>query len=411
MATDFRSQLKATSMKSLKKRIDSDDAMVGSNSTEFLNLEDGKTLKIRIFPAHPGQEDFYVPRKCYWLSVQGNDGEMRRTTVLDARQHGGYRFDLVDEYVKWAKKLIGNDAEKLEALVGTGPKSNSLNPSVTWCCYADIMRGDDMLHAKIWEFKKTVRDALNKLAMSEDPDEVIETDPFTDPDEGLPVNVTYNKNPNRKRGENYYDVAFPKKVQARPLTDEEIEYFMAQKPLSEVVPNYTMRDFDKALEGLQNFDDENEIGLFDDEAWIEHVEEIKAQFEGEDEEEDDEPKKKTTKKVVEKAAKKQAPKPEEKDEDEDEEDEDDGEEEDNDDGDEFNKMDRKQLREYILDNELDIKTKGMDEDEIRAAIRAAKAEVGESEKDEDEDDDDDEEEDEPKSKVTLNDIRKKLAKK
>ena len=65
MATDFRSQLKATSMKSLKKRIDSDDAMVGSNSTEFLNLEDGKTLKIRIFPAHPGQEDFYVPRKCY----------------------------------------------------------------------------------------------------------------------------------------------------------------------------------------------------------------------------------------------------------------------------------------------------------------------------------------------------------
>ena len=74
-------------------------------------------------------------------------------------------------------------------------------------------------------------------------------------------------------------------------------------------------------------------------------------------------------------------------------------------------MDRKQLREYILDNELDIKTKGLDEDEIRAAIRAAKAEVGDSEKDDDEDDDDEEEEDEPKSKVTLNDIRKKLAKK
>lgn len=401
MATDFRSQLKATSMKSLKKRIDSDDAMVGSNSTEFLNLEDGKTLKIRIFPAHPGQEDFYVPRKCYWLSVQGNDGEMRRTTVLDARQHGGHRFDLVDEYVKWAKKRIGNDAEKLEALVGTGPKSNSLNPSVTWCCYADVMRGDDALRAKIWEFKKSVRDALNKLAMSEDPDEVIETDPFTDPDEGLPVNVTYNKNPNRKRGENYYDVAFPKKVHARPLTDEEIEYFMKQKPLVDVVPNYTMRDFDKALEGLQNFDDENEIGLFDDEAWIEHVEEIKAQFEG-TEEDDDEPKKKTTKKVVEKTAKKHVPEPED-------DDEEDDDEEDDDEGDEFDKMDRKQLREYILDNELDIKTKGLEEDEIRAAIRAAEAEGGEAEKEDEEDDDD--EEDEPKSKITLTDIRKKLAKK
>ena len=51
-------------------------------------------------------------------------------------------------------------------------------------------------------------------------------------------------------------------------------------------------------------------------------------------------------------------------------------------------MDRKQLREYILDNELDIKTKGLDEDAIRAAIRAAEAEVGEVEKEEDEDDKD-----------------------
>ena len=263
----LRSQLKATSIKRLQKQIDEDNAMVGAqNSTEYLNLEDGKTIKIRIFPGHPGVQDFYVAKKCYWLSFVGDDGETHRGTVLDSKVHGKTKFDVVEEYVKWAKKKIGNDADKLEALVGNGPKSNSLNPQYSWLCYADKINGDDQLRAKIWEFKKMVRDAMNKLAFSEDEDEVIEVDPFTDPDEGLPIMVTYRKNPNKKKGENFYEVSFPKKVSARPLTDEEIEYFMTLKPLNEILSKYGMKDFERALEGLQNFDEENEIGLFDDDA-------------------------------------------------------------------------------------------------------------------------------------------------
>ena len=203
--TNLRSQLKATSIKKLQKQVDADNEMVGTgSSTEYLNLEDGKTIKIRIFPAHPGQEEFYVAKKCYWLTFNTDDGDTRRGTVLDSKVHGGTKWDIVEEYVKWAKKRVGNDAEKLEALVGNGPKSNSLNPQYSWLCYADRVNGDDQLRAKLWEFKKMVRDAMNKLAFSEDEDEVIEVDPFTDPDEGLPINVTYRKNPNKKEGENYY---------------------------------------------------------------------------------------------------------------------------------------------------------------------------------------------------------------
>ena len=88
-------------------------------------------------------------------------------------------------------------------------------------------------------------------------------------------------------------VSLPKKVSARPLTDEEIEYFMTLKPLNEILSKYGMKDFERALEGLQNFDEENEIGLFDDEDWIEHLEEIKAQYDSDDSEEDSAPKKKT----------------------------------------------------------------------------------------------------------------------
>ena len=405
----LRSQLKATSIKRLQKQIDEDNAMVGAqNSTEYLNLEDGKTVKIRIFPGHPGVQDFYVAKKCYWLSFVGDDGETHRGTVLDSKVHGKTKFDVVEEYVKWAKKKIGNDADKLEALVGNGPKSNSLNPQYSWLCYADKINGDDQLRAKIWEFKKMVRDAMNKLAFSEDEDEVIEVDPFTDPDEGLPIMVTYRKNPNKKKGENFYEVSFPKKVSARPLTDEEIEYFMTLKPLNEILSKYGMKDFERALEGLQNFDEENEIGLFDDEDWIEHLEEIKAQYDSDDSEEDSAPKKKTAvKKAVKKeCAKSEDDEEEEKDEAEDEEEDD--EEENDEDGDEFDSMDRVALKKYITANGLEISVKkSMSDDDLRNAIRAA-AKSDDADEAEDEEEDDETEEEAP-AKVSLSDIRKKLA--
>ena len=410
----LRSQLKATSIKRLQKQIDEDNAMVGAqNSTEYLNLEDGKTIKIRIFPGHPGVQDFYVAKKCYWLSFVGDDGETHRGTVLDSKVHGKTKFDVVEEYVKWAKKKIGNDADKLEALVGNGPKSNSLNPQYSWLCYADKINGDDQLRAKIWEFKKMVRDAMNKLAFSEDEDEVIEVDPFTDPDEGLPVMVTYRKNPNKKKGENFYEVSFPKKVSARPLTDEEIEYFMTLKPLNEILSKYGMKDFERALEGLQNFDEENEIGLFDDDDWIEHLEEIKAQYDSDDSEADSAPKKKTAvKKAVKKAyAKSEEDEEEEKNEadNEEEDDEEKDEEEENDeDGDEFDSMDRVALKKYITANGLEISVKkSMSDDDLRNAIRAA-AKSDDADDAEDEEEDDETEEEAP-AKVSLSDIRKKLA--
>ena len=406
----LRSQLKATSIKRLQKQIDEDNAMVGAqNSTEYLNLEDGKTVKIRIFPGHPGVQDFYVAKKCYWLSFVGDDGETHRGTVLDSKVHGKTKFDVVEEYVKWAKKKIGNDADKLEALVGNGPKSNSLNPQYSWLCYADKINGDDQLRAKIWEFKKMVRDAMNKLAFSEDEDEVIEVDPFTDPDEGLPIMVTYRKNPNKKKGENFYEVSFPKKVSARPLTDEEIEYFMTLKPLNEILSKYGMKDFERALEGLQNFDEENEIGLFDDEDWIEHLEEIKAQYDSDDSEEDSAPKKKTAvKKAVKKEyAKSEEDEEEEKDEADDEEEDD--EEENDEDGDEFDSMDRVALKKYITANGLEISVKkSMSDDDLRNAIRAA-AKSDDADEAEDEEEEDDETEEEAPAKVSLSDIRKKLA--
>ena len=423
--SNLRSQFKATSIKSLRKAVDKDDALVGVQSNDYLSLEDGKTSKIRIFPAHPGEENFYISRMTYWMSFTNEEGETRRGTVLDSIAHGGTKMDIVREYVKLAKKRYGNDSEKMDALVGTGMNSNSLNPRYSWLCYADFVREGEELRPKIWEFGKMVRDLLNKLAMSEDEDEPIEIDPFTDPDEGVPVLVKYLKKPNKKKGEQYYEVTLGKKPKARPITDEELERFAALKPLSEITPRYGMRDFDRAIDGLRNFDDENGFDLFDDDEWLEIMEQVKSQYEAEDEDADEKPAKKktTTKKasnktteiesdtdeeeekpVSKKDKKKSEPEPEEDEEEEtDDEDEDDSETEEDD---EFTDMDRTALKKYIKENRLDIVVKkSMSDDDLRDAIRQAVA-------DEDEDDSETEEDDEdekPKGKISLDEIRKKLA--
>ena len=439
---NFREKFKATKIKDLKKAVDKDDAMVGVSNNDYLNLEDGKTLKIRIFPAHPGYEQFYVPKKCYWLSFPAEDGgDNKRGTVLDSIVHGGTKMDLVQEYVKYAKKKYGDDDDKMETLTGTGMNSNALNPQYSWLCYASIVTPDEELHPKVWEFKKMVRDALNKLAFDEDNDEPIEVDPFTDPDDGLVLAVKYLKKPNKKKGENYYEVDFAKtgkkkEAYSRAITDEELEAFSRLKPLNEVVPRYTKKEFDRALEGLQCWDEEFDFNLFDDDEWLEIVEAVKEQYNGssDDDDEDEKPKKKTvkqtSKKVEEeedaddeeekKPAKKSAKKkveeePEDsEDEDSEEEETDDSEEEEEEDtnDDEFDDMDRKELKHYIKENELEITVKkSMSDDDIRDLIREAVADSDDEDDSEEEetDEDSDDDEEQPKSKVSLDDIRKKLA--
>ena len=428
-ASDLRSKLKPTPIKSLKKTVDEDNEMIGvQNSNEYLRLEDGKTTKIRIFPAHPGEDNFYVKRKCYWLTFTGQDGNTYRGTVNDSVVHGGTKKDICDEFMKYAKKKWSKDSDRLSCFTG----QDGFGAQFTWLAYADEINPDEELKAKVWEFKKMVRDALNKLSFSEEDDDPIEVDPFTDPDEGLPVLVKKLSKPNKKKGENYYEVSFPKKVSARPLTDEEIEYFMNLKPLSELTPRYEMRDFERALEGLQTFDEENDLEMFEDEGWLEIVEEIKEQYDVDSSDEDDdedEPKKKvaskkTSKKVVEqeeddeeeeekpapkktsKAGKKKSePEPEE-DEDEDEEEES---EADSDEDDGLDDLDRNELKKYIRDNDLDVSVKkSMSDDDLREAIREALKEDGDEDSDEEEDDE--EEEEKPRAKMSMADLRKRLGK-
>ena len=72
-------------------------------------------------------------------------------------------------------------------------------------------------------------------------------------------------------------------------------------------------------------------------------------------------------------------------------------------------MDRVALKKYITANGLEISVKkSMSDDDLRNAIRTA-AKSDEADEAEDEEEDDDETEEEAPAKVSLSDIRKKLA--
>ena len=73
-------------------------------------------------------------------------------------------------------------------------------------------------------------------------------------------------------------------------------------------------------------------------------------------------------------------------------------------------MDRSELKKYISKNGLDVSVKkSMSDDDLREAIRAA-AKATDDDEEEDEDDDEVEDNEEPApARVSLGDIRKKLA--
>lgn len=79
-------------------------------------------MKIRVFPAHPDHDNFYVPRKCYWLPFTTDSGDERRGTVLDSIFHGKTAMDIVQEYVAYVKTH------------GRKPRCGCELPSVMACC-------------------------------------------------------------------------------------------------------------------------------------------------------------------------------------------------------------------------------------------------------------------------------------
>lgn len=382
---NLRDKYKATSTSKLKNKIQEENAIVGSSDRAgYLKIEEGNN-KFRIYPAHDADSgDWYVMVVKHWLTLEDDKGKEIRRTVYNAKQHGGFKKDIFEEYINMSKAhlLSNEDSEATEKIALMTGFKTGLTPSASWVLYASKIKGDSKEFGML-DINKSTRDGLNKIACFEDEDEPISVEPFTDPDEGVPVTIAYNskaKNNNEK-----YAVSVGTKPKAMPLTDEELEDFDKVKPLSTMYSNiYTLEDLTLALEGIRYFDEKHEIGLWDTDEWQEKIEEITEMVKSGKSKKKDE---KKTSNVFEKKNKELSKNPTKSSKKNEDEEEDDEEEDDTTkNGDKFDDMDRDELKEFISEN-LSGKFKIMksdSDDAIREKIREALAEDEEVEDEEEE---------------------------
>ena len=419
---------KATPTSTMRKAKEADDEIAGKGGkNDYIKLKDGVN-KIRFFMVHDGEESFKKLRSSHWVTVT-KDGEEQRRCIPNSRVHGGTPKDICEEFCKLVRaKYADGDADALAKIKALNNRDAGIDIKSTWISWAKKIAGEDCERGLI-EMKKTVRDALDDNAIIEDADEAIETEPYTDLETGIPVLITYNSK--AKKAADYYKVQLSKK--ASPLTDEDLEWFDKQTPLSQLSQfKYGRREFEMGLEGVQNFDEQFEIGIFETPEFQELVEEISAYYTREEDEaeEEDKPakksaapaKKKTAAPAAAPAKKAAAPKKavveeeEEVAEPEEEAEEEAAEEETTD---IFADMDRTALKQYKAENAIDTfkVVASMEDETIRENLRAwlaTQEEPAEEEEEEAQAFEEEEEEAAPvkpaakKPSPTLDGIKKKL---
>ena len=408
----LRDKFKPIPTKKLKAEVEKENSQIFTGyDDDKITLEDGKFVKIRIMPALPGEENYYITTKYHWLTIM-KEGKEARRKVPNAIVHGLQKCDIIDSYVEFATRFLkaGSDDDATAKIKALTAYEGGIDGSFGWTCWVKKVGDDDI---KLWDFKKQVRDQLNELAMSEDDDAPVEVDPFTDPDTGKLVKVKYNSKPDKKKGQLHYKVELG---DVSELSDDELEVLMKKKPLSEKFRgNYTMEDFELSLEALELYDSEHDINMFEDEEWIAKVAQIKSDLEGSLSGVSKKSKETKTTTASSTSAKKATP-PVKKVEVVEEVDEvsDEVEEvaEEVAEGDELDGMDREELKRYIGKNGYAsdvIVRKSMSDDDIREAIRTHVYSLQEAEEVPEDIEEVAEEPTAPAKKLTVADLKKKLA--
>lgn len=305
MAGFDRSKFKATPLQTLEKqeKEQNEKRNFGTGGLKFHQFDKGENL-VRIYPCHPDGlgESFAEPKTVTFLEVkvpkkdkEGNEipgeSELKSKPIFNAKVHGDYEKDLVEEYMSYAKTVVipdlyteKEDQEQAWNKV-TGYKSGNkfvpgIKPIDTWCMYVDKYGGKTNGFGII-EVKKSVvnglREEAAKLIGS---DSTIMPDPYTDPDNGVRAIIDYN--PDAKKPEDYYKVQLEMtrdglnfSLVPTELTDEQLEFFMKQDSLyKRYRKSYKRSDFDYQLEGLKRFDEKIGLNVFAYDSWLDICQEI-----------------------------------------------------------------------------------------------------------------------------------------
>jgi len=311
----FKDTVTAEQLEAQDKAVDAAAGKVYDNNyAPWHKIEDGVN-KFRLYPAHPNEKghSFVVPVQRWWLSVEveerddnnkvimeGRSPKMKivRKRVFDGRVHSKIGKDVVNEYIEFLTKTLKSDGldeaavtEKLLPIYGRyspvpAQRVNGITGKPEWVMYAEKVHGDVRTFGKL-PIGKAVKIRLNDLIARESADEPIgseATNPFTDPDDGRLLEITYNSK--ATKAADYYkseiDSSYDKEtkmIKLMPLSDDDLGKFMEFDSLHEqYVDCYTTRDFSLAMEGLKNLDTENDFGVFQHEAFLDICEELSKAY-------------------------------------------------------------------------------------------------------------------------------------
>jgi hypothetical protein len=295
-----RSKFKGTTVKATKSQDEKVEQATGKsrNRAGRLKIKPGLNL-FRLFPFHPdgGGDAYSEPVSVWYLPIDVQDRDKDNNVIKDkggnpvmkrinkpifhAGVHGNFT-DICDEYKKFAEKVAKEQFDKqadrdryLKPLTyDQKTKKGGLSVKDEWVAYANEINPTTLQKEfGMLSFGKAVRYRLNQLAAKEAGEDPLGTDPFTDLEEGRAIEITFNDKATRPQ--DYYqteiDSAFDKTtkmIRLFPIGDEELEAFLKLPSLFKLFRNvYTRKDFDLALIGLKNFDEEWKMGVFQYEEW------------------------------------------------------------------------------------------------------------------------------------------------
>ena len=295
---------KLSKLRETKEQADKKDVrLLGSSEgrVNFLSVEEGRN-EFRIMPPHNPNDPTYRPLRAAMLECElpvFEDGketgkfEFKNKKIFIATQHGNEALrklgkDPIETYIKYvndeASLIDGKDEKQkfLSPIRGWRGRDGKWNwgilPSTSFVCYA--VKDNQLGRLELWNSWVKEMDKIMAL-IEEEEDEVLDIDPFSDPDEGYPLVIKKEKN-EKDRWEYTVDRLNPKKRQSwdefceeNRVTDEQLKELYDKESLTELyVDCYTKRDFDLAINGLRLFDKKFKFNIFENDEFLDELEEI-----------------------------------------------------------------------------------------------------------------------------------------
>ncbi len=291
----IRDKFRPVDMSKVKSILEDQDQYLEKSNRNYLEIEDGKNI-IRIMPVLGNDEFWMIHRRRHWVPVEQPDGTKKNLPVPNARVMGKLPNDPVEAYMAIVQRQLGtskkpNDMQVITAMTSYKSREKLL-PDDKWILYAaKIVKSANPLDGGkkenwqlgILEINDTLYKVLRKEMESEDTDEAIETDPFSDIDNGYALIVHYAE---KEQAYVKRYTGTKRSTQRYPVPDEILERYSVMDPLSKAVGGYTRRDFQRAVEGIRQWDELYELEIYASEEYQDVIHKIQALLPDEEEQVD-----------------------------------------------------------------------------------------------------------------------------